>query len=1145
MSGRSLRASAEGIQRAKAILAGRNWTQKYLATDEGIASWTPISKFFNGKPVDRTIFIDICQRLDLHWEDIAASESVDDGDDDSELNAMTRSAIGTRRALAPRILDRIEREIVRSKFMPSIERGTLEADPHIVPLIGPAGYGKSTILGNIYDLLVASGTPWVGLILCASLTIETPTVESLDRAFAIGAGCQSDSICTAADRLNAQYGRGALLIDTLDLVVNRPFITALQPLLENLVESGTTIVFTCRDREYSDFLEPVRQKLPALVPWFYRYNVPEFSDDEVREAAVAFASKHSGLDRGASFADRVLSLSADSRPLQEITRNPLLLALLCDLFAKDGTVPRDLTVSKLYRRYWDEKVTYSRSEGSRTSFLALEKERFCLHLTRWLFDRSRDRLQESVYLDELDIEVSPTVASAYDDLLSEGVIEQLPNGKIHFFHQTLLEYAIAYWLTRDSARNQRDRLLGFLATPEGESAGSYWWPSVRQLLSIVDDGEFETIENVLGIERVPAFRAVSFAAAARETARALERLFPIALAAPKQQQDIFRQALASAAVPLMETAWSMVVVLLENGERSVASSAAQACGDLLVAGETSISQKLEEALAAIDRRGETGKHQERLQLSGWLVDELMARASQGLEPEILRVLARYYRICAEGSRIKIVELHLMPGTERDCQRELRDRIFAEPMPKRLSENLARLLGELLAATFDPDLSGSQWLERLHDPLKPGLEVVQARAVGRCIPEDEAAIAAIIDDCLEGVSRRLHLNFFALREASEQGGGPAIARQVLGLPQPPPEQSTPLVEVVKAASPGLTGQESNRLAAWCEPLARALPSSWVSAILSLAEGCPWVGDLLVELMQQLPVAEQAKYTGRTLLEALPDLDKRLPHLVNEPALQVARIDRFCERGQTDEEALQSLVALATQNKQKTAQAAARALEELSKEREFATLEPLLALSTSRFAGVRLAGLDALLNHPMERIDSFLFECWLRALAEDDDRKIIQQLCSLICEWVRCHGTILPVALHWLEALPERLDNIKQLDAGTTGTFVKAANAVAQLHREDLADALAEATRQLLLRMDFRRIKQAKAIDLLAAIARPYPNILTEIVEGDFDKLPPRNQQAIALAVRRVEGDTSPLLDRVLAHPDCDGTVANTILGWKGA
>jgi len=148
-------------------------------------------------------------------------------------------------------------------------------------------------------------------------------------------------------------------------------------------------------------------------------------------------------------------------------------------------------------------------------------------------------------------------------------------------------------------------------------------------------------------------------------------------------------------------------------------------------------------------------------------------------------------------------------------------------------------------------------------------------------------------------------------------------------------------------------------------------------------------------------------------------------------------------------------------------------------------------------------------------------------------------------VRCHGTILPVALHWLEALPERLDNIKQLDAGTTGTFVKAANAVAQLHREDLADALAEATRQLLLRMDFRRIKQAKAIDLLAAIARPYPNILTEIVEGDFDKLPPRNQQAIALAVRRVEGDTSPLLDRVLAHPDCDGTVANTILGWKGA
>jgi transcriptional regulator with XRE-family HTH domain len=72
MPGRSLVSSPEGIKRAKLALQRRHLTQKALADEMAIASWSTINKFFNGKPVDRHIFIEICERLDLDWQDIVS-----------------------------------------------------------------------------------------------------------------------------------------------------------------------------------------------------------------------------------------------------------------------------------------------------------------------------------------------------------------------------------------------------------------------------------------------------------------------------------------------------------------------------------------------------------------------------------------------------------------------------------------------------------------------------------------------------------------------------------------------------------------------------------------------------------------------------------------------------------------------------------------------------------------------------------------------------------------------------------------------------------------------------------------------------------------------------------------------------------------
>ncbi|GAX45326.1 hypothetical protein NIES4075_63470 [Tolypothrix sp. NIES-4075] len=73
MPGVSLVASAEGIIRARKALKYLNMTQMSLVNERGIASWSTINNFFNGKPVKRQIFIEICEEINLNWQDIVAS----------------------------------------------------------------------------------------------------------------------------------------------------------------------------------------------------------------------------------------------------------------------------------------------------------------------------------------------------------------------------------------------------------------------------------------------------------------------------------------------------------------------------------------------------------------------------------------------------------------------------------------------------------------------------------------------------------------------------------------------------------------------------------------------------------------------------------------------------------------------------------------------------------------------------------------------------------------------------------------------------------------------------------------------------------------------------------------------------------------
>ncbi|MBD1913168.1 MULTISPECIES: NACHT domain-containing NTPase [unclassified Leptolyngbya] len=66
----SLAASQIGIQLAKQSMTKAGWTQKRLSTLVD-CSRQPITNFFKGEPVAQPIFVKICDRLNLNWQEIA------------------------------------------------------------------------------------------------------------------------------------------------------------------------------------------------------------------------------------------------------------------------------------------------------------------------------------------------------------------------------------------------------------------------------------------------------------------------------------------------------------------------------------------------------------------------------------------------------------------------------------------------------------------------------------------------------------------------------------------------------------------------------------------------------------------------------------------------------------------------------------------------------------------------------------------------------------------------------------------------------------------------------------------------------------------------------------------------------------------
>lgn len=1224
MAGRSLQLSEQGQQQARRALMYLGLTQKAIANERAIASWSTVNKFFNGKPIDRFIFQEICDELELDWQAVietgadtgaiesdGAREKPDDGevgrwgDEESQpptpsptqsttnstqlLTATQTQAAAAREALTPRILERVQRQVVREKYLPAIARGVQQGQDRVVAIIGPAGYGKSTILGDLYDELMAAATPWVGLVLCSSLSLSTgylgfmsygmvaATFAPAEGAGAVPAGpspnqqemvaaaigqslCgQTRSVVQVAQELNRAMGRGVLLIDTLDLVINRDFVITFSQLLRQLIAGGTTVVFTCRDYEYSDFLEPPHQRLPGLAQVIDRYAVPNFSTDEIRAAATAFFRRLTPdePERGKTFAENVLALSADNRSLREILENPLLLALLCDLFGREGSVPPDLTVSKLYQRYWREKVVYSRIDQSHFAPLALAKERVCLQIAQQLFERSPTRLQESFYPDELGITDAAAIA-ALNDLLSEGVLTQLASAKLHFFHQTLLEYAIAYWLTRQSAETARGQLFEQLKNPQTQSERTHWLPVLRQYLAIVDEADFEAGLGALDLDNMGIFGAVAYAAVSRDRPEALRQLLPVALQMGETHQQRLRQALAAAPRQLIATVWDVLLALMAEAEHVTASNTVQMVGELLARWWRSLRHRLPDALVAIAARTpqshsrSLAPYDDRGQLLGWLLQPCWPLLQAQPEAEILVALQQQVSLLGHGSCSRLIECHLR--TAPALQHDLLRRMLAEPVPR--YEDIKMALVQWIASLLPAHLAiadfplGDRWEAFLYESWPKGWQIVLTLAVAHWAGRDQPLFNTILADGLFGPTERLGANLMVLRESVMLGAAEWIAPYLESLP---PDQAQRinfaflakgLPGAVEHISP--TGQEA--IAQWLDPYLPEQAVTLWTLINHLADAAPTARELLIALVPHLP--------QKTRRQVEVQLLRFQPIAAHPPVETLAKPDQrflltlYQEWAQQDQAALERLLATAQGKQNDAAVSASRALADLGSERlSPERWEPLVR---SRFVGVRVNALTALTNCATQQPIS---EATLRevaiALAAEENPTVGRLFCDLVAEWVRHGERIPPVVLSTIAAIVQRLVDGDALEGGMGRSLVSALKRIARSRGPAIEGAqLCGLVRLLLTRLNIIQLKngESEVIDVLCAVYRFQPDFLGIMLQQDGAMFLEQgwlyNLSALIKAVGKVEGVRSPLLDQVLQWYGDTPEIRSLVLGVRG-
>jgi len=145
-------------------------------------------------------------------------------------------------------------------FVPAVERAL--RNPHVIAIVADAGYGKSVLLGQLYDEFASRQT--IAPVLVSSSALNGPFTDmgTLDNALGEAVGVAPRSVTYLMRDQRAQDWQPVLLIDTIDVILDAPFVPLLARFLRSVLDDGVPVVVTCRQFEFDMHLEPIAERAP-------------------------------------------------------------------------------------------------------------------------------------------------------------------------------------------------------------------------------------------------------------------------------------------------------------------------------------------------------------------------------------------------------------------------------------------------------------------------------------------------------------------------------------------------------------------------------------------------------------------------------------------------------------------------------------------------------------------------------------------------------------------------------------------------------------------------------------------------------------------------------------------------------------------
>jgi len=386
LEGQSFKASPEGIQKAKQAMKNQVLSEDKLAEKANVPRLTVLS-FLGSELVDKQLFIQISQQLDLDWQKIA-----DDIDDivlevRQKVNPYIQERCGKMRVLdmeqpigltaiytSVNILRKITgrrrlgiKELLGNYNLEEFDRFGLAAVPekrlpgldavqlhNKMIVLGKPGAGKTTFLKYLAvqcnkGQLQAERVPiFIALKDFAEAKGSPGLLEYINQQFA---ECHIENSQIAEKLL--RRGRCLLLLDGLDEVREIDHDRVLQEIRQFSTRfSQCQFVMTCRiaAREYT-------------FEQFTEVEVADFDWQQIIDFATKWFQAKADLVKAEKFIQRL----EENEPIRELATNPLLLTLLCLVFEDSADFPANR--SELYKegldvllKKWDAKRNIERDQ---------------------------------------------------------------------------------------------------------------------------------------------------------------------------------------------------------------------------------------------------------------------------------------------------------------------------------------------------------------------------------------------------------------------------------------------------------------------------------------------------------------------------------------------------------------------------------------------------------------------------------------------------------------------------------------------------------------------------------------------------------------------------------------------------------------